>query len=213
MTKHTCKLFVTALAFGGLMLAGCESGNARRIDPAGTQTITSIKHLDIQDAADAAAAMSQSLLNSGRLGRHANAAGQTIVRPSIIAIDRYVNNTSQQIDRDEVLKKIRVTLNKAGVAQTLVTINDQGELGGESNIASKYAQQNTPADRSVQTPELLVVDYSLTFKIIENKGQAGKVRQTTFTFQMSLVDVKSGLAVWEDETQITKQGKHSSVGW
>jgi len=213
MTKHAYKLFVTALTLGGLMLAGCESTGAQRIDPAGTHTITTIKQLDIQDAADVAAAMSQSLLNSGRLGRHANAVGETVVRPSIIAIDRYVNNTSQQIDRDEVLKKIRVTLNKAGVAQTIVTINDKGELGGESNIATKYAQENTPADRSVQTPELLVVDYSLTFKIIENKAKAGKVRQTTFTFQMSLVDVKTGLAVWEDEKQITKQGKKSSVGW
>jgi PBP1b-binding outer membrane lipoprotein LpoB len=65
----------------------------------------------------------------------------------------------------------------------------------------------------VQTPELLVVDYSLTFKILENKAKAGDVHQTTFTFQMSLVDVKTGLAVWEDEKQITKQGKHNSVGW
>ena len=136
-----------------------------------------------------------------------------MLRPSIIAIDRYVNNTSQQIDRDEVLKKIRVVLNKAGVAQTIVSINDKGDLGGESNLASRYASENTPANRSVQSPELLVVDYSLTFKILEKSAEAGKIRQNTFTFQMSLVDVKTGLAVWEDEKQITKQGKHSTVGW
>ncbi|HCD33182.1 MAG TPA: penicillin-binding protein activator LpoB [Phycisphaerales bacterium] len=211
--KMTFNKTCIALGLCGLMLTGCESTRAKRIDPAGTQTITTIKRLDIQDAADAAAAMSQSLLESGRLGKHVNAAGETVLRPSVIAIDRYVNNTSQQIDRDEVLKKIRVALNKAGVAQTIVTINDQGDLGGESNIASKFARENTPADRSVQTPELLVVDYSLTFKIIENRAQAGQIRQTTFTFQMSLVDVKTGLAVWEDEKQITKQGKDSSVGW
>ncbi|HAI14423.1 MAG TPA: hypothetical protein DCM28_22150, partial [Phycisphaerales bacterium] len=201
--KMTFNKTCIALGLCGLMLTGCESTRAKRIDPAGTQTITTIKRLDIQDAADAAAAMSQSLLESGRLGKHVNAAGETVLRPSVIAIDRYVNNTSQQIDRDEVLKKIRVALNKAGVAQTIVTINDQGDLGGESNIASKFARENTPADRSVQTPELLVVDYSLTFKIIENRAQAGQIRQTTFTFQMSLVDVKTGLAVWEDEKQIT----------
>lgn len=213
MTRHTFKPLMIGLTLSGLLLVGCESRNARRIDPAGPETITTINRLDIQDAADAAAAMSKSLLESGRLGKHVNAAGETLLRPSIIAIDRYVNNTSQQIDRDEVLKKIRVTLNKAGVAQTIVTINDQGDLGGESNIASKYARENTPADRSVQTPELLVVDYSLTFKILEKKADAGNVKQNTFTFQMSLVDVKTGLAVWEDEKQITKQGKHSSVGW
>lgn len=212
MTK-TLYTSLIALGLCSLIVTGCETTGARRIDPAGTETITTIKRLDIQDAADAAAAMSQSLLESGRLGKHVNANGETVLRPSIIAIDRYVNNTSQQIDRDEVLKKIRVALNKAGVAQTIVTINDKGDLGGESNIASKYARENTPADRSVQTPELLMVDYSLTFKILEKRAEAGKVRQNTFTFQMSLVDVKTGLAVWEDEKQITKQGQHSSVGW
>ena len=39
------------------------------------------------------------------------------------------------------------------------------------------------------------------------------VRQTTYTFQLSLTTVRDGLAVWEDETQITKQGQRSSVGW
>lgn len=213
MKQNLTQKMIASVALCGLLLTGCESTRAKRIDPAGTQTITTIKRLDIQDAADAAAAMSASLLNSGRLGKHANAAGETVVRPSIIAIDRYVNNTSQHIDRDEVLKKIRVTLNKAGVAQTIMTINDKGDLGGESNIATKFARENTPADRTVQTPELLVVDYALTFKILERKANAGKIRQTTFTFQMSLVDVKNGLAVWEDETQITKQGKDSSIGW
>lgn len=214
MTHRTFQPIVVALSLSGLLLAGCASEpGARRIDPSGPETITTINKLDIQDATDAAAALSQSLLNSGRLGKHTNASGEKVDGPSIIAIDRYVNNTSQQIDRDQVIKKIRVTLNKAGVAQTLVTINDKGDLGGESNIASKYARENTPADRSVRTPELDMIDYTLTFKILENKAQAKKVQQTTFTFQMSLVDVKTGLAVWEDEKQITKQGAHSSVGW
>jgi PBP1b-binding outer membrane lipoprotein LpoB len=30
---------------------------------------------------------------------------------------------------------------------------------------------------------------------------------------MSLVSVKSGLTVWEDEREIAKQSKKSAVGW
>jgi PBP1b-binding outer membrane lipoprotein LpoB len=33
------------------------------------------------------------------------------------------------------------------------------------------------------------------------------------SFQLSLTTVKDGLAVWEEEKQITKQGTRSSVGW
>lgn len=196
----------TALTLAAACFVGaCANNPARRIDPSGTETITTSDKLDIQDATDAAAEMSESLLASGYLGRDG--------KPSIIAIDRYVNNTTQQIDRDEVIKKIRVTLNKAGVAQTLTTIDSRGETGGESNIASKFAKENIDAEGNAITPEPLVPDYALTYKILENKAKAGKIRQTTFTFQMSLVDVRNGLAVWEDEKQVTKQGDKSAVGW
>ena len=194
------------------MLFACsnaQQSGARRIDPDGPETITTMDDLDIQDATDAAGTLSESLLSSGVLGK----GGQ----PSIIAIDRYVNATTQQIDRDEVVKKIRVTLNKAGVAQTLTTIDSRGETGGESNIGSKYARENVDTDPSGVTPEPLVPDYALTYKILENQARVPKfgrdIKQVTYTFQMSLTDVRNGLAVWEDETQITKQGKKPSVGW
>ncbi len=199
-------LTTTALTLAAACFVGaCANNPARRIDPAGTETITTYDKLDIQDATDAAGEMSESLLASGYLGQDG--------KPSIIAIDRYVNNTTQQIDRDEVIKKIRVTLNKAGVAQTLTTIDSRGETGGESNIASKFAKENIDAEGNPITPDALVPDYALTYKILENKAKAGKIRQTTFTFQMSLVDVRNGLAVWEDEKQVTKQGDKSAVGW
>lgn len=199
-------LTIAALTLAAATLLGaCTNNPARRIDPDGTETVTTYDKLDIQDATDAAGEMSESLLASGYLGKDG--------KPSIIAIDRYVNNTTQQIDRDEVIKKIRVTLNKAGVAQTLTTIDSRGETGGESNIASKYAKENLDADGNPITPNELVPDYALTYKIIENKAKAKKIRQTTFTFQMSLVDVSNGLAVWEDEKQVTKQGDKAAVGW
>jgi hypothetical protein len=200
MHAMTMKLVAVGMLSGGLLLAGCTQ-QARRIDPQGTQTITTVNELDIQDATDAAAELSQSLLASGQLGRGGE--------PSIIAIDRYVNNTGEHIDRDAVIKKIRVSLNKAGVARTLVTIDPTGALGGESDIASRAAyERGAEWGHRTVTP-----DYALTFKILDNRTRAGDVRQTTYIFQMSLVDVATGLAVWEDEKQITKQGEKPAVGW
>ena len=45
--KMTFNKTCIALGLCGLMLTGCESTRAKRIDPAGTQTITTIKRLDI----------------------------------------------------------------------------------------------------------------------------------------------------------------------
>lgn len=193
-----------------IVSAGCGTA-ARRIDPTGTATITTVEGLDIQDATDAAAELSESLLAASVLGRDG--------KPSIIAIDRYVNDTSQQIDRDVVVKKIRVSLNKAGVAQTMTTMDSTGGMGGESNIATRAAQERHNEARTnaflndAAAPELPKPDYALTFKILDNRVRAGRTRQTTYTFQMSLTDVKTGLAVWEDEKQITKQGSKPAVGW
>lgn len=212
MANKYATLGFVGLITGSLFLAGCASAPARRIDPSGTETIATISRLDIQDATDAAGALSESLLASGILGREG--------RPSIIAIDRYINNTSQQIDRDRIIKKIRVTLNRAGVALTMTTIDSSGYIGGESVIASQEARAQHEDDRidkfldqDVETPRRTSPDYALTFKLLEEKARAGRVRQTTYMFQMTLTDVQTGLAVWEDEQRITKQGTKPSVGW
>ena len=179
-----------------LALAACGTP-AKTVDPYGTQTITTVGDLDIQDAERAAAELSQSLLNSGVLGK-----GE---EPSTIAISRYVNNTSVQIDRDRVVKKLRVSLNKAGVAQTYTTIG----LGPvEDPLAAQYRQNTDDQWEARPRP-----DYTLSFKILQQRASKGKLKQNTFIFQMSLTNVNSGLAVWEDEVSITKQGSKPGLGW
>jgi PBP1b-binding outer membrane lipoprotein LpoB len=42
---------------------------------------------------------------------------------------------------------------------------------------------------------------------------SGSTRQSTYSFQLSLTDSKTGLAVWEDKKEITKQGTRPSVGF
>ena len=198
------KYWILITAFIG-MISGCAA--PKRVDPQGDDMVTTVTTLDIQDARDAAEDLSQSLLASGVLG----ATG----RPSIIAVDNFIDTTGEGIDRDEVLKKIRVTLNKAGVAQTMTTLNDQGEIGGESAIASKAAKERLRNDQidaflnDEEAPEGIYPDFALTFKIMDDRVRTGIFRtneQVTFTFQMSLTEVARGVAVWEEETQITKQG-------
>jgi len=42
--------------------------------------------------------------------------------------------------------------------------------------------------------------------------KAGRVEQTSYIFQLSLSS-RDGIAVWEDERTIVKQGKRPSVGF
>jgi hypothetical protein len=42
--------------------------------------------------------------------------------------------------------------------------------------------------------------------------RTGSIREVNYFFQFSLT-AANGLAVWESEKRITKQGKKASVGW
>jgi PBP1b-binding outer membrane lipoprotein LpoB len=104
-------------------------------------------------------------------------------KPAILVVGRIVNETSRQFDTDLLAKKIRVALNKSGKAMTDVT-------GG-----------------SMSDP-----DFTLSGKIIDTYARQGDKRQHAYTFQLSLSNPQ-GLAAWEDEKEITKQGESSPIGF
>ncbi len=185
-------------------LTGCATPGARYINPQGNETIVSLNQINIQDWNNAADRLVSSLLESGALERAPK-------QPAVLAISRIINNTQQHVDTDSLTKKIRVALNRTGKVVTTTTMG----LGGRAEdplakSASEYAafMNDEPASATTHLP-----DYSLSGKLLEDRVSVGKDRQTTYSFQLSLTEVGSGLAVWEDETQITKAGRRSTVGW
>lgn len=183
-----------------VLLTGCASTPARRIDPAGPETISTVQGINIQDWRDAAADMSRSLLSAGVLGQQGE--------PDLIAISSFVNNTSQHIDKDMLLKKIRTVLSKSGRAHTITTMGVGGKT--EDVVATNEMRKKKFLNEDVETPE---PDYTMTLKIIEQVTRADRTRQAAYVFQMSLTDVNRGVAVWEDEKTIAKQGSKAAVGW
>ena len=49
--------------------------------------------------------------------------------------------------------------------------------------------------------------------VLEDRSNAGSTRQGSFIFQLTLVEVKRGVAVWTDEKIVTKQGTKNAVGF
>jgi uncharacterized protein (TIGR02722 family) len=183
-----------------LIGAGCAT-NAHYVQTGGSENVVNINQINIQDYIQAANDMTASLLASGALDR-------VPAPPAILAISRIVNNTGQQIDTDLLTKKIRVTVLNSGKAMTTTTMG----LGGtaEDPMAQGLQQENEfKADvKNTRTP-----DFTLSGKIIQLTARAGSTSQSTYSFQLSLTDSKTGLAVWEGEKEITKQGTRPSVGF
>jgi penicillin-binding protein activator len=183
-----------------LIGAGCAT-NAHYVQTGGSENIVNVGQINIQDYIQAANDMTANLLASGALDR-------VPAPPAILAISRIVNNTGQQIDTDLLTKKIRVTVLNSGKAMTTTTMG----LGGtaEDPMAQGLQQENEfKADvKNTRTP-----DFTLSGKIIQLTARAGSTSQSTYSFQLSLTDSKTGLAVWEGEKEITKQGTRPSVGF
>ncbi len=200
--KNALLLLIGLFAF--ILLTGCTSTKASYINSLGTETIVSLNQINIQDWNNAADQMVNSLLNSGVLERSPR-------QPAILAISRIINNTQQHVDISLLTKKIRVFLNRTGKVVTTTTMGTGGRV--EDSLAKSVAEyaafiNDKPVASATQMP-----NYTLSGKLLENRVRAGRDRQVTYSFQLSLTDVSSGLAVWEDEIQITKTGRKPSVGW
>lgn len=193
----------TTAAAAALLLTGCATKNdARYVDSQGPQTIVSLDRINIQDWNNAADRLVASLLASGVLERAPE-------QPAVMAVSRIRNNTQQQVDTDSLTKKIRVALNQTGKVVTTTTLGPDGRV--EDQMAADVgAMQAFMAGEKQKT---VLPYYTLSGKLLEDRVRSGNTQQVTYTFQLSLTTTRNGLAVWEDEQLITKQGQRSSVGW
>ena len=183
---------ITAAVLPALAL-GCAT--AKYIDHNGRDSIVNVGQINTQDWIRVADELTQSLLLSGAIQSVAG-------KPKVLMIGRIKNNTTQHIDTDSLMKKIRVALNKGGRALTTTAVG----LDGPEDESSKAVRELRADDEFNQTTipgkgNLVSPDYSLSGKIIQNNARARRgllptIRQSEFAFQLSLTDLKTGLAVW-----------------
>lgn len=196
-SKIATGLAVSAL----LLLTGCETPTETRTVDAKGPDVINTSAINSQDWANAADQLLNSLLSSEALNNAPR-------KPAILAVDRIINNTSLMVDTDLLIKKIRVGLTQTGK----VAITNTMGLGERAVVASEAAELEEM--QSGKKAKTLVPDYTLYAKLIQQTDRNSKLTQNTYSFQMSLVQVKTGLTVWEEEKQISKQTKaRPAVGW
>ena len=195
-------VLATTTAATALLFAGCASNNARYVDSQGPETIVSLDRINIQDWNAAADRLVAKLLASNVLERAPEL-------PAVMAVSRIRNNTGVQVDTDNLTKKIRVALLDTGKVVTTTTLGPDGKV--EDAMAAEVGSMQ--AFMAGEKQKTVLPYYTLSGKLLDDSVRSGNTRQVTYTFQLSLTTVKDGLAVWEGEEQITKQGQRSTVGW
>ncbi len=191
-----------AIAFSLVLLAGAGCRSATYVNPEGPRTIVTLDDINIQDWNEAADRMIDSLLTSGVLE-------DAPQQPSVMAVSRIVNNTSLRVDTNMLTGKIRRDLNQSGKVLTTTTIG----LGGRVEDPLAQSEREFQEFMEDRPTEQRRPYFTLSGRIMEDQVRAGRTRQTTYIFQLAMTEVNTGLAVWEDEVQITKQGTRPAVGW
>ena len=188
----------TALVFAPLP---ARADTVRQVDPKQKKVVNATQ-ISPSEWSEAAEKLISNLLSSDVLARIENP-------PAIMAISRVRNDTTMQIDIDSLTKKIRVALNQSGKILTTTTVG----LGGKAEDplakeAAEYAQFMGGEKQETRMP-----DFTLSGKIQESRVKQGRETLITYTFQLSLTDVRSGLAIWEAEEAIAKTSRKGGVSW
>ncbi len=187
-----------------LLLSGCGV-KTENIDMANDKG-GAVMGLDYRDFEIAATEAVQDILSSGAVAKQDGSR-------SILAISRITNDTMQHIDTDQLIKKIRVELLRSGKVYVTTAVT----AGGPEDHMSFQARQLRHDDEFKQDTvqgkgELVAPDLSLSGKIIQrNVRMTKKVQQVEYYFQLTITDIKRGLAIWEGETLVGKRGSAKSA--
>lgn len=180
------------------VLAGCTTP-VEMVDVR-HDTGPAVAGLDYRDFAAAAGRMVGSLVGSG-------AADKPGGGRYVMTVNRVANRTTQDIDTDQLVKKIRVDLLKSGKVVVTTAVGGKGAEDTMTRDVRELAGDDLFDKGTVAGKGTVVApDLSLTGKIIERKLKIDRSRQQIeYVFQLSLTQLATGLAVWEDEAVIVKR--------
>jgi hypothetical protein len=172
--------------------------------------------LDPKDVADVSAEMTESLLSANVL-KNKGAEGR-----SVIAISNFRNNTAlYDFDPGLIYNRVKVTLNKSGVAYSYVadeTYVNQFRAGVAASNAHARARNELleftgSGHRESMRSSGPSPQYSLTLELIEDHAMLGRTTQKAYQIHMTLNQIGRGLAIWEDLRDVAKVGTRASVGF
>ncbi len=203
------KGIILSLTLGALLLTGCNQqpqyvGGSN----SSVQQAPLTLGIDRGDFEKAAVEATESMLASGALNKRGG--GRYVV-----AIDQIINDTTQRIDTDMLIKKIRIAMLKSGKAVVTTAIKVGGPESTLSHSVRKLRNNQEVKRTTVAKKNALIApDMGLSGKIIQRSARTQNGKQLVeYYFQLTLTLLESGLAIWEDETVVGKLGSNDTVSW
>ena len=188
------------------LMASC-SAPTQNIDMHNDQA-DAVMALDHRDFTKAADTMVQSLLSSAQIEQKSG-------EPYVVAISTILNDTTQRIDTDQLVRKIRSDMLNSGKFTMTTAVSGSGEEDKMNTQARKLRGNDEFNQKTVQGKgELIAPDLSLNGKIFQRTiGLDNGDQQVEYYFTLTLTKLKTGLSMWEKEVVLGKRGSGKKVSW
>lgn len=195
---------IMAMVVGGAVaiLSGCATAPTVESSSDGELKggLTTMGKIDVKDFQNMADNLVDDLLASGNLERLPN-------QPAVLVVDRIINNTQMQMDTDSLVKRIRTRLLNSGK----VVVNTTYGNRSESKLAEEHSQMQ--GFMNDEPAKMERADVFLTGKIIEDRSKQGSKREVVYDFQLTMTSAADGMALWEGQKFIRKEGKKAPLGF
>lgn len=170
-------------------------------------TTTGIDYHDIVNAADQSI---NSLLSSNYAKKISSD------KPKVLAISDVINDTMQMIDTEQLTRKITREMRNSGKFILTLAMGGSGASTDSMIDSSRRARDNSEFNQytTIEQGELVAPELSLSGKIVQrNTSVSSSKQRIDYYFLLTLVDLKSGLVLWDDEVNIIKLGSNKNVAW
>ena len=211
MKKSTIAIsLAVAMIFGG---CAATTSRVQYIDQEKMGTSTPVTlGLDYEDIHRASLKLVNSMLRSPYLDRMYRLKKG---KPLVLMISDFTNDTTQRLDIDQIVKKIRIALLNSGRFIVTTALRAGGAEDKATYELRKLRKNKEFNQRTIAKKGTIIApDLSLSGKIIQRVNELPNGKQRVdYYIQMSLTDVNSGLAFWEGEEVISKAGSSKSAPW
>ena len=203
------KLTLVAMTATTLLFTGCTN-QPQYLGGASTQKVAAplTMGIDRQDFEKAANEAVDSLLT-----------GKALNKPGggryVVMMARLINDTTQRIDTDMLMKKIRIAMLQSGKAVVTTAV----KMGGAEDMSSYEVRKlrgnsEFKQNRIAKKGAMVAPDMSFGGKIMQRSAKAANGNQIVeYYFHLTLTHLETGLAFWEGESIVGKAGSNDTVTW
>ncbi|RDU71237.1 penicillin-binding protein activator LpoB [Helicobacter aurati] len=201
-------IHIMIVAILSVYFAGCANEKVQYVDIRDSNKYTSAG-LDYHDIEAAAHKSVQSLLRSQYI------LSLDPTRKKVLAISDVINDTMQQVNVQSLTMNITRTMRNSGKFQLTGAIAGSGGMSDNMIKHARNLRENEEFNQytTAEKGALIAPELSLSGKIVQKNTRVGKQQRIDYSFILQLVDIKTGIVQWDEETNIIKVASNKKVTW